>query len=188
MELTGERLTDQRVVLFGFGKVGQGIAHGLMPFTSEIAVVEADPDRLQRARDWMLTGLCNLDQGGVEALVSEADLVVTATGRRNVISDFYDGSPFRRARYLANMGGEDEFGPAFAESEVLVGKKPINFAIDQPTKIRYLDPVFHAHNLGLDLLLLGALPPGLHPFPDFLADEIVSAWQVLFQEGVGDRL
>jgi len=185
-ELAGESVAGRSVVVFGFGKVGQGIAHALAPRTRKITVVEPDQTRLERARNWKLSGVCARDVRAVEAAVGEAFVVVTATGRNHAISDHYAAEPFRRAGYLANMGGEDEFGPAFTDTEIMVGKKPINFAIDHPTKIRYLDPVFHAHNLGIDLLLFGALSPGVHAFPAFLADEIVSSWQRCFGEDFGD--
>ena len=185
-ELTGEPVDGRSVVIFGFGKVGQGIAHALASRTGGITVVEPDRARLDRAQTRNLLGVRAKDVRAVEAAVREAFVVVTATGRNHAISDNYAAAPFRRAEYLANMGGEDEFGPAFADTEIMVAKKPINFAIDHPTKIRYLDPVFHAHNLGIDLLLFGALTPGVHPFPAFLADEIVSSWQRCFGEDVGD--
>ena len=47
--------------------------------------------------------------------------------------------------------------------------------------------MFHAHNLGIELLLHGAMAPGLHPFPAFLADEIVAAWSGCFGEDIPGR-
>ena len=62
---------------------------------------------------------------------------------------------------LANLGVEDEFGPAIPEARVLNGKKPINFALEEPTHLRYIDPTMALDNFGALLLLSEALPKGL---------------------------
>jgi adenosylhomocysteinase len=123
------------------------------------------------------------ERGRVEAWARQAFATVTATGVAGMVSASYDPGAFRGA-HLANMGGEDEFGPAFAQDEVLHGKRPVNFAATDPELMRYLDPVFHAHNLGIDLLSFARLRPGVQPFPDFIASEIVDDWQRTFGERI----
>jgi adenosylhomocysteinase len=44
--------------------------------------------------------------------------------------------------------------------------------------------VFHAPDLGVDLLSCTRLRPGVQPFPHFLADEIVDGWQRIFGERI----
>lgn len=100
-----------------------------------------------------------------------------------MVSASYDPGAFRGA-HLANMGGEDEFGPAFTRDAVPHGKRPVNFAASDPGLMRYLDPVFHAHNLGIDLLSFARLRPGVQPFPDFLASQLVDDWQRTFGERI----
>jgi adenosylhomocysteinase len=75
-----------------------------------------------------------------------------------------------------------KFGFQFTDDEILCKKKPINFFISTPTMIRYLDPVFYAHNLGIDILLYSNLENGLHPFPGFLAEEVIQYWTTIFKE------
>ncbi|WP_282605714.1 NAD(P)-dependent oxidoreductase [Pelagibius sp. Alg239-R121] len=188
VELTGESLKARSVMLFGFGKVGQGIAHALAPSHCQVTIVETDPHKIGRASRAGYVCIDGADRASVEQAAREAFVVVTATGRKGIVSELYDPTAFRNAAYLANMGGEDEFGSAFSASEIMVEKKPINFAIDHPTQIRYLDPVFHAHNLGIELLLFANLAPGHYAFPEFIAEEITSTWQSLFNLDISSLL
>jgi len=181
LELTNTILDHQKIMIFGYGKVGKGIVHHLKSYTNQIVIVEKDPTKLEEAK---AAGLLALDADNsrlVEQHAAESFAIVTATGRENIISDNYNKAAFT-ANYLVNMGGDDEFGDQFDSSEVMCEKQPINFFIDKPTLMRYLDPVFYAHNLGIDLLLYSNLEKGLHPFPSFIAEEIVSEWKSIFKE------
>lgn len=179
--LVSRPIDGRRFLVFGYGKVGRGIVRALAPHTTAIGVVDADPDAVAAAaRDgWVAMHAGERDR--VEAWARQAFAVVTATGVANVVSARYAAAAFRGA-YLANMGGEDEFGDAFSTTEVLHGKRPVNFAERAPDSMRYLDPVFHAHNQGIDLLSFARLRPGVQPFPDFLASEFVESWQRIFGE------
>ncbi|MEM6658094.1 MAG: NAD(P)-dependent oxidoreductase [Pseudomonadota bacterium] len=182
--LTGETLKGKDVLLFGYGKVGQGIAYALHPSGCRITVVDVSADALCGAKRHGHAAIPAHDTDAVEIAASKAFVVVTATGRPGIISERYATEPFRGARYRANMGGEDEFGPAFDNTEIMVDKRPINFAIAHPTRIRFLDPIFHAHNLGVDLLRSFAPGPGLHAFPEFLAAQILTEWEDIFSVDV----
>jgi adenosylhomocysteinase len=181
-----QQLVDQPIdgkpfLIFGYGKVGRGIVRALAPHTKVIGVVDADPDAVAAATSAGCEAMHAAECGRVEDWARQAFAVVTATGVAGVVSASYDAGAFLGA-HLANMGGEDEFGSAFARQDVLYGKRPINFAASDPGSMRYLDPVFYAHNLGIDLLLFARLRPGVQPFPDFLASEIVDDWQRMFGE------
>lgn len=168
-------------MVLGYGKVGRGIVRALSPHTKMIAVVDVDHHAVAAARSAGCAATHAADRGRVEAWARQSFAVVTATGVPGVVSAGYDARAFRGA-HLANMGGEDEFGGAFAPQDVLHGKRPVNFATSDPDAMRYLDPVFHAHNLGVDLLSFARLRPGVQAFPDFLAGEIVEGWQRIFGE------
>jgi len=186
-ELTGECVADKAFLLFGYGKVGQGIAHALSRYTRDIAVVELDAGLLKKAAADGYGPIAGGDKRAVENAAASAFAVVTATGQKGVVSASYDSKAIKKAAYLANMGGEDEFGEAFTTDEVLVDKLPINFAIPQPTLIRYLDPVFYAHNLAIELLRAGELRAGVYSFPDHVAEAIVEEWLSIFGTG-GDAM
>lgn len=183
LALSGADIRGRRFLLFGYGKVGRGIVQALRPHTRDVVVVDIDPRLVEAARGAGMDAIHAGDTRAVEAAARSAFAVVTATGRPSVISGAYDPEAFR-GRHLANLGGDDEFGPRFADDEVLFRKQPINFAIARPTAMRYLDPVFHAHNLGVDLLRFARLEPGVHPFPAFLADDMVAQWERIFGESI----
>jgi adenosylhomocysteinase len=181
--LVPQPIDDMPFLVFGYGKVGRGIVRALSPHTKQIAVVDVDHGAVATARSAGCAATHAADRGRVEAWAQRSFAVVTATGVPGVVSAGYDARAFRGA-HLANMGGEDEFGAAFAPQDVLHDKRPVNFAVSDPNAMRYLDPVFHAHNLGVDLLSCARLRPGVQPFPHFLADEIVDAWQRIFGERI----
>ncbi|MEM9461700.1 MAG: DUF3293 domain-containing protein [Myxococcota bacterium] len=183
IELTHESLTDKTVLVFGYGKVGKGIVRALRPHTDRVTIVDRETLACAEARRAGVRAIDAADTETVQAAAREAFVVVTATGRASVISGHYRADAFR-GRYLANMGGEDEFGDEFCADEVLYDKRPVNFSSSRPTLMRYLDPVFHAHNLGIDLLRMGNLAPGVHPFPEFLAEDIVDQWEQRFGETI----
>jgi adenosylhomocysteinase len=183
-ELVPEPIEGRPFLVFGYGKVGRGIVRALRRHTGAIGVVDVDPRAVEAAARAGCDAMIADDVAGVEGWARRAFAIVTATGVRGAISARYDPGAFR-GRNLANMGGEDEYGDAFSPGEVLYRKGPVNFASAAPTSMKYLDPVFYAHNLGIDLLAAAPLAPGVHPFPRWLAEEIVDEWERAFGEELG---
>jgi adenosylhomocysteinase len=181
--LTKEDLSNKNFMVFGYGKVGKGIAHYLSKKTKNIIVIDKIPENIQKAKLAGFEGYLSDNKTKIEELAPKMFGIVTATGIKNVISDNYDGEAFK-VKYLANMGAEDEFGYKFTSSEVMCEKRPINFFIEKPTLMRYLDPVFYAHNQGVDLLVYSNLSNGLHSFPKFISIEVVNEWEAIFNENV----
>lgn len=173
--LTGKDLDGARLVLFGFGKVGRGIAHYFARAGARISVIEMLAERLQVAAGRGFDAVAGSHKNEVEDLVASADVVVTATGRKNLISELYDLGSFRQGAVLANAGAEDEFGPAFGEDEVLFGKGPVNFSQEEPTLMPFLDPIFYAHNMAIfDLLARPAA--GFYPLSKAVDDAVMTDW------------
>lgn len=52
----------------------------------------------------------------------------------------------------------------------------------EPTRLKYLDPIFYAHNLGAALLLTENFAPGYYPFPEQISEKIIKVWQNQHQE------
>ena len=46
---------------------------------------------------------------------------------------------------LANMGVEDEYGPGVPANRVLAEKKPLNFILEEPTHLKYIDASLALH-------------------------------------------
>ncbi|MDY8134332.1 NAD-binding protein [Aquimarina sp. 2201CG5-10] len=186
-EITREQIHNKEFMIFGFGKVGKGITRYLSSFTNKITIIDKSSENLMEAKKLGFKTIKEDNKEIIESLAPKMFAIVTATGVKDVISKNYNPQYFLNS-YLANMGGEDEFGFAFDIKDVLCDKKPINFFINHPTLIKYLDPVFYAHNMGVDLLLFANLKNGLHPFPNFLSEEIVLEWESIFKEKLYPKL
>ena len=180
-EITNEDATNKSFMIFGYGKVGKGIAHYLKRKTNLIIVIEKEKANIESAKNAGFECYSSENKVIIEELASKMFGIVTATGINNAISDTYDCTKFK-AKYFANMGGEDEFGYSFKTEDIMCQKRPINFFVEKPTLMRYLDPVFYAHNLGIDILLYSNLSNGLHAFPSFISEEVVNEWVSIFNE------
>ena len=108
------------------------------------------------------------------ALLRRADLVVTATGRKDAAAP-YAADLLAGHAVLANMGVEDEFGPDVPADRVLNAKAPLNFALPDPTRMRYIDPTMALHNLAALRLAHAAPAPGLHPIAPADETDILAA-------------
>ncbi|CAA0097389.1 Adenosylhomocysteinase [BD1-7 clade bacterium] len=175
-QLTGKSLVGKTATVFGFGKVGIGIAERLRDIECHVSIVDSDPSKLTEANQNQFTAISSNDIAAVEYAIESSFVVVTATGKTNCIGSKYRRSSFSNC-WLANMGAEDEFGDTFSEADVLCEKRPINFSIDEPTRIEYLDPVFYAHNQAIEILLQRSLSNGVHPYPQNISDNIVARWK-----------
>lgn len=175
-QLTQQTLTNKHFVIFGFGKVGRGIAKAILEHSSQLTIIEPSTELLALAASKDLNAIRLSDKSAVEQALKTADCIITATGIKNVISDsFSDISAFKN-KFMANMGAEDEFGPKFASNEVLFDKHALNFCLDEPTKLRYLDPIFYAHNCAIDYFISGEIKSGFHVFPHAKDQQILQEW------------
>lgn len=143
-------LRGKSAVVFGCGKVGRGILFRLKGEGVHCAVV--DPARPIPPRGVALAE-------DPPALLRAADLIVTATGLKDAAAPYAADILASRA-ILANMGVEDEFGPGIPADRVLNAKAPINFALPDPTRMRYIDPTMALHNLAARLLAGDRPAPG----------------------------
>jgi len=178
-------LQSKAFVIFGGGKIGLGVAKALQGAKANVSVVEKSADKIAKLNKAQIETISIADKQLVRSYLKGAFCVVTATGVPNCLSDNFDKKDFGDA-YLANMGPDDEFGDKFSSQEVLFEKRPINFAADSPTEMRYLDPVFYAHNKAIDLLVAGQARKGYQPFANDLAEEILGQWRFYHKEDVDD--
>ena len=88
---------------------------------------------------------CN-DLDAVASLVRSADFVVTATGVKGALDRPQVVEALLGSHaVLANMGVEDEYGPGVPTSRVLAEKKPLNFILEEPTHLKYIDASLALH-------------------------------------------
>ena len=139
--------TGKKFVVFGSGKVGQGIVLQLLRSGAVVDVVtdtRFGTNAFLDANDVPVTD-CN-DAGAVAALVRVADFVVTATGVKGALDKpELTAALLESQAVLANMGVEDEYGPNVPASRVLAEKSPLNFILEEPTHLKYIDASLALH-------------------------------------------
>lgn len=171
----GKVFYQQPFILFGYGKVAKGIALRLSQYTDQIIVIEKCAKACERAAQDGFVVLNASETKHVASAMRYAYAVVTATGVKNVITDAYDPNLFK-GKLLVNMGAQDEYGPAFSPSEVLNQKIAANFALQEPTALKFIDPIFYVHNYAVNLMCEHHYSPGVHVIPAKLDDDIMRLW------------
>ena len=143
----GPDFSDRKFVVFGSGKVGQGIVLQLLRSGAAVDVVTDTNFGLNAFLD--ANGVpvtdCN-DAGSVAGLVRAADFVVTATGVKGALDKpELTAALLESQAVLANMGVEDEYGPNVPAARVLAEKSPLNFILEEPTHLKYIDASLALH-------------------------------------------
>ena len=145
-----------------------------------LPVRRADIDSHARvaARSFGIKTINPENKRDVKEALSETDIVVTATGKKGILESY--SKEWFEGKILANMGILDEFGVNFHEDEILNKKSPVNFILDDPTPIQYIDPEFYAHNIAaLDIF---DLPDGVSDLFPSRDQEIIRRWCQYHQE------
>lgn len=143
----GAAFAGKSFVVFGSGKVGQGIVLQLLREGAQVQVVT---DKARGVSPFLdANGVpvadCN-DLKSVVALVSAADFVVTATGVKGALDrPELTAALLTSKAVLANMGVEDEYGSGIPAGRVLAEKKPLNFILEEPTHLKYIDASLALH-------------------------------------------
>ncbi len=189
-------LDGKRLVQFGYGKIGRGVAHQTRRAGMRVTVVEVDAEARSQAEADGFPALSGAPEGALRQILARADVVISVTGVPAVLSRSVPPEWIRANRpALVNLGAEDEFGPAFADREILGGRSvPLNFHLSQPTLNRYVDPVLAAHLLALEALMPdpGSHPVGVHPLPAAMDRWALQAWRTAWPEedlsGIGETL
>ena len=143
----GAAFAGKNFVVFGSGKVGQGIVLQLLREGAQVQVVT---DKVRGVSSFLdandvPVADCN-DLKSVVALVSAADFVVTATGVKGALDrPEMTAALLSSKAVLANMGVEDEYGLGVPAGRVLAEKKPLNFILEEPTHLKYIDASLALH-------------------------------------------
>ena len=137
-------IENKSFLVFGFGKVGKGICMRLQQAGAKVSVV----DNISKVKPFADIPMIDIeDVQGVLRCVEKANCIVTATGVAGALHDRYPVTPFLRENLLlANMGVEDEFGPDIDDNCILADNKPLNFILDEPTRMSFIDGIMALHN------------------------------------------
>ena len=174
-----------KFMIFGFGKVGKGIASALESagtprkniFIIEISS-EAYMDAMKNSYQSLL--LSEHTQENIEKIkqmIPDMWAVITATGVDGAISQYFSQGDFNSIPFLINMVMGDEFGLHFSTERIVNRKKPANFMLDYPTDVIYLDPIFALFlKAGKELLINRALKNGLNPIAPEIDQAVLQDW------------
>jgi S-adenosylhomocysteine hydrolase len=190
---TDQLFSQNKFMIFGFGKVGKGIACALESAGTpkkNIVVVDISSEAYMEAMKQGYSGLLlnhriSEHVEKIKAILPEMWAVVTATGVEQSISQYFSQSDFDRVALLANMSTGDDFGPRFAVDRILNHKKPANFMLDYPTEVMYLDAIFALFlKAGEELLTHPALKKGLNVISPALDQTMLVDWMAQHGESV----
>lgn len=157
--------TGRTLVVFGSGKVGTGLVLYAAQKGARVTVV-SDPacvsGQIAKTAEKIID---YRDHEAVTMAINEAYAVVTATGVANALAGVSDALN-RSEALLANMGVEDEFGKEVPEERVLGRKRPLNFLLEEPTHLKYIEATMALHNEGAAWLAANPQARGLHTPPN----------------------
>ena len=74
---------------------------------------------------------------------------------------------------LANMGIDDEFGTKIPKTRVLNQKKPLNFILEEPTRMCFIETTMALHNACALELLTADLPRRCMPPPSDVEEKLI---------------
>ncbi len=153
-QLGYEQWKKRRLVIFGTGKVGRGIAIHALKLGAHVTMV-SDPARCDQGLPAVEAEFVPYtDRQAVGKAVKNAYAVVMATGRAASFQADCPPADWQQSEALfANMGVEDEFGPSVPSDRVLMYKKTLNFTLEEPTLLCYIDATMALHNRGAEYLL-----------------------------------
>ena len=174
-----------KFMIFGFGKVGKGIASALESagtLKQNIFIIEISSEAYIEAmkngyRGLLLNGHTQENVNKIKLMLPDMWAVITATGVDGAISQYFSQSDFDRVPFLMNMGTGDEFGSRFSTERIVNRKKPANFMLDYPTEVIYLDPIFTLFlKAGRELLINRTLKKGINPIPQAIDQAVLQDW------------
>lgn len=141
----------RRLLVIGYGKVGRGIVINALDLGCDVTVADVDGDKPVPEG----VGYVSVrDRERFHDVLSASFCAVTATGVMYAMEGYVDSDVVCKSSVLlANMGVEDEWGRNMETGRVLNDKKPVNFILQDPTRMCYIDPPMALHNYGALKLL-----------------------------------
>ena len=144
-------LRGKKVVIFGFGKVGQGVAYYAAKAGAEVIIVD-DAQKITPPDSMKIIDLRNRQQ--IDDIIEISDVVVSVTGIAGALANTLDIAKLvASSAIIVNMGIYNEFGSAMPNERVLNNNAPLNFVLDEPTHLKYIAPTMALSNYGILELL-----------------------------------
>ena len=173
------QVSGKKIAVLGCGKVGRGVVFYAGRAGAKVTGVD-DPALVKN-----LVGgdfISRFERAKVLQLLLDADIIVTATGQALALADDdFINIILQSSKLVVNMGVEDEFGPAVPADRVLNAKQPLNFILNEPTLLRYIDPTMALHSHGALELIQSEYKGGLRRPDKAIHDEY---WQIVEKNGL----
>jgi adenosylhomocysteinase len=156
----------KKLLIIGYGKVGRGLLHYAMKHGMKVTV--ADVSDVRSALPAQVNYVDASRGGDLGKAILNSWCTVTVTGHIAALRHVPQQQAIAASDVLlANMGVEDEFGPHIPESRVLNRKQPLNFLLEDPTSMRFIETTMALHNACALELLTADLPHRcMPPAPD----------------------
>lgn len=158
-------LKDKKLLVFGSGKVGYGIAiqgrkKGCnVSIVTNIHKVQAEnalqTDFYKTLKEKSFNIIDYKDYDNIVHAIQQTDFLVTATGIKSALNQPTIVEAIKQSNAIvANMGVEDEYGENIPNSRVLNQKGSLNFVLEEPTHLKYIDASLALHALLAEQLLI----------------------------------
>lgn len=170
--------THTKVLQFGYGKVGRGVAMYLQDAGADVTVVDRKGTRVMPG-----IGFIDMDsQSQIREAIKNTQWLISVTGVPAALAPYVQEIRKSKAN-LVNMGAVDEFGDDMPPERVLYAKQPLNFMLNEPTLLRYLDATMALDNAAAAYLCQTGTPyaPGTILPPEDLENEILG---IVFKTGL----
>ena len=165
---------DKKIVIFGSGKVGYGLLSFAVKIGAKASVITQLHSVNEKIKELATEVIdCN-EINAVISTIQDAYAVVTATGIAGALSHhLLVDALFKSNAILANMGVEDEYGETMPAERVLMQKRALNFVLEEPTHLKYIDATMGLHNEGINYLLSHSSQRGLIEPPKELEEKLL---------------
>ncbi len=172
----------RRLLVVGYGKVGRGLVHYARKRGMLITVADMENKEGELPSDVSFVNVQNSAE--LNEAVLNSWCVVTATGRINALHNRLNApAVIASPVLLANMGIDDEFGTKIPSRRVLNDKKPLNFILEEPTRMCFIETTLALHNACALELLTADLPHICMPPPPDVEERLL---QVATTKGSGE--
>ncbi len=144
----------KNLVVFGSGKVGFGIIAYASRLGAKVTVITERSSVTEQVQKYA-SGIIGLnEQLRIINAIQNAFAVVTATGITGATEKVCPPEIMvNSSAVLANMGVEDEYGASIPDERVLTNKSALNFILEEPTQLKYMDATMALHNEGAVYLI-----------------------------------
>lgn len=170
-QLGYNNLSGKSLVVVGCGKVGLGVVVKAKALGMRVIAVDLGPcANLPQGVEFLLME----DREAVQSCMESAWCVVMVTGHASALEGRIDLAKLCASHaLLANLGADDEFGDLVPTARLLGRRETMNFILDDPTAMPYIETTMALHSACAIELLGSKLAAGCHSPQESLEQELL---------------